>query len=90
MELLVETLGAQGLNLWTHKERVHIPAAKPDHVVDPTGAGDAYRAGLLKGYFENARLEVIGRYASVSAVYAVEHKGGSGHKYTFRRIQQTI
>jgi adenosine kinase len=88
VDLLVETLGAKGSNLWTTKERVHVPAAKPHHVIDPTGAGDAYRAGLLKGYFENARLEVIGRYASVSAVYAVEHKGGSGHKYSLEEFNK--
>lgn len=82
VDLLVETLGARGSNLWTRKERIHVPAAKPTHVVDPTGAGDAYRAGLLKGYFEGAKLDVIGRCASVSAVYALEHKGGTGHKYT--------
>ena len=43
VDLLVETLGARGSNLWTSKERVHVPAAKPHHVIDPTGAGDAYK-----------------------------------------------
>ena len=88
VDLLVETLGARGSNLWTRKERVHVPAARPTEVIDPTGAGDAYRAGLLKGYFEDARLEVIGRYASISAVYAVEHKGGSGHSYTIEEFNK--
>lgn len=88
VDLLVETLGAKGANLWTKKERIHVPAAKPHHVVDPTGAGDAFRAGLLKGYFANEKLEVIGRYANVSAVYAVEHKGGSGHKYTMEEFNK--
>lgn len=88
VDILVETLGAKGSNLWTRKERVHIPAAKPRHVVDPTGAGDAYRAGLVKGYFENARLEVIGRYASIASVYVVEHRGGSGHKYTLEEFNK--
>lgn len=82
VELIVETLGGQGSILRTKKEKVEVPAAKPVRVVDPTGAGDAYRAGLLKGYFEGASLEVMGRYASVTAVYAVEHKGGTEHKYT--------
>ncbi len=88
VEMAVETLGGRGSILRTKKEKVHIPAAKPVKVVDPTGAGDAYRAGLLKGYFEGASLEVIGRYASVTAVYAVEHKGGTGHKYTMEEFNK--
>ena len=81
-ELVVETMGEKGSVLSTRKESVHVPAAKPIAVVDPTGAGDAFRAGLLKGYFEGAKLEVMGKYASISAVYAVEHKGPTEHKYT--------
>jgi hypothetical protein len=42
----------------------------------------------LKGYFEGASLEVMGRYASVTAVYAVEHKGGTGHKYTIDQFKK--
>ncbi len=86
--LLVETLGERGSILRTSTERIHIPAAKPNEVIDPTGAGDAFRAGLLKGYFEKASLEVMGRYASVTAVYAVEHKGGTEHSYTIEEFNK--
>ncbi len=82
VELVVVTLGAKGSVLQTRSERVHVPAARPKQVADPTGAGDAYRAGLLKGYFEGADLEQMGKYASVTAVYAVEHKGPTEHSYT--------
>jgi adenosine kinase len=82
VELIVETLGAKGSRLTTKQQQVHAPAAKETEIVDPTGAGDAYRAGLLKGYFEGASLQRMGQYASVTAVYAIEHKGGNGHKYT--------
>ena len=88
VDLLVETLGGKGSVLRTRHERAHIPAAKPERVVDPTGAGDAYRAGLLKGYFEGASLEVMGRYASITGVYAVEHKGGSEHRYTIDEFEK--
>ncbi|MFZ5985889.1 MAG: carbohydrate kinase family protein [Bacillota bacterium] len=88
VDIIVETLGAKGSILRTWDERVHICAAKPIKVVDPTGAGDAYRAGLLKGYLEGASLEAMGRLASVTAVYAVEHKGGQGHKYTLREFNE--
>ncbi|NLD46267.1 MAG: carbohydrate kinase family protein [Clostridiaceae bacterium] len=81
VEILVETLGEKGSILRTWDEKVFVPAAKPVKVEDPTGAGDAYRAGLLKGYFEGASLEEMGRLANISAVYAVEHKGGQEHRY---------
>ncbi|MCR4434852.1 MAG: carbohydrate kinase family protein [Clostridiales bacterium] len=81
-DLCVKTLGSQGCLLRTRRESVHVPAAKPARVVDPTGAGDAFRAGLLKGYFEGASLETMGRYANIAAVYAVEHKGAVEHSYT--------
>jgi adenosine kinase len=80
--LLVETRGAEGSVLATRAETVQVPAVKPHRIADPTGAGDAYRAGLVKGYFENKSLEVMGSYGSVSAVYALEHTGATEHSYT--------
>jgi len=82
VELFVETKGSKGSILSTRNTEVHIPAAKASRVADPTGAGDAFRAGLIKGYMEGAPLEITGKYASVTAVYAVEHKGGTEHYYT--------
>jgi len=82
VEIIVVTLGEKGSILRNRTQKVHVPAAKPVKVVDPTGAGDAYRAGLLKGYLEGAGLEQMGRYASIAAVYAVEHKGPTEHSYT--------
>lgn len=87
-ELIVETLGEKGSRLTDKERQVHVPAAKPGRIVDPTGAGDAFRAGLLKGYFEKASLELMGKYASVTAVYAIESQGGTGHKYTMEEFQQ--
>lgn len=80
--LVVVTLGEKGSILRTKKEKAVIASARPEKVVDPTGCGDAYRAGLLKGYFEGASLENTGKYASISAVYVVEHKGATEHKYS--------
>lgn len=82
VEIAVVTLGEKGSELRTRNETVRVRAAKPTRVVDPTGAGDAYRAGLLKGYFEDAGLEEMGKYASVTSVYAVEHLGATEHRYT--------
>ena len=88
VELVVTTLGEKGSLINTKDKRVHIPAAKPMKVVDPTGAGDAFRAGLLKGYFEGVSFDVMGKYASISAVYAVEYKGPTEHSYTIEEFNK--
>lgn len=88
VDMLVETLGGRGANIKTREGKVHIPAARSTNVVDPTGAGDAFRAGLLKGYFEGVPVEVMGRYACITGVYAVEHKGATEHKYSIEEFQK--
>jgi adenosine kinase len=55
----------------------------PTRIVDPTGVGDAYRGGLLKGLALGLPLDVCARLASVSAAYALEHLGGQSHAYTW-------
>ena len=90
VELCVVTMGEKGSVLRTKHEQVHVPAAKPYKILDPTGAGDAYRAGLLKGYFEGAGLEKMGQYGSVTAVYAIEHKGPTEHSYTMEEFNNRM
>jgi adenosine kinase len=62
---------------------VDVPSVPPTRIVDPTGVGDAYRGGLLKGLAHGLPLEVCARVASVSAAYALEHLGGQSHAYTW-------
>jgi len=90
VNLEVTTLGEKGSVLRKEDKEVFIPAAKPSRVADPTGAGDAYRAGLLKGWFENASLSAMGQYASITAVYAVENKGATEHKYTIEEFEKRL
>lgn len=84
--LVVETLGENGSNLITRDDKIHISAARTEKVLDPTGAGDAYKAGLIKGYFENLPLETMGQLASVTAVYALENKGTTEHRYNYKEF----
>lgn len=81
VDLLVITLGNKGSELCRGNESVHVKCARPECEIDPTGAGDAYRAGLLKGYFEGASLERMGQYGSTASVYVVEKKGATEHSY---------
>lgn len=82
-DLWVVTLGDKGSEIHTGPgETISVPAAKARQVVDPTGAGDAYRAGFLAGLVRGRDLPVCGRMGGVAAVYAVENYGTQRHAYT--------
>jgi adenosine kinase len=82
VELVVVTYGETGSELITGSKTVRVPAAPVSSVVDPTGAGDAYRSGLIKGLLLDLDLELVGRLAGLTAAYAVEQVGTQEHYYT--------
>jgi adenosine kinase len=82
VELVAVTYGEQGSELRMNGRTVKTPAAPATVVKDPTGAGDAYRSGLIKGLLLGAELEVVGRIAGLAGVYAVEQGGTQEHFYT--------
>jgi adenosine kinase len=82
VELTVVTYGEQGSELRLNGRTVRTPAAPAETVLGPTGAGDAYRAGLIKGLLLDLDLEVIGRLAGLTATYVVEEVGTQEHSYT--------
>ena len=87
VKVCVVTLGEQGCVVSTAGKEEKISAAKVGKVVDPTGAGDAFRAGFLYGYIRNYKPTVCAQLGAVTAVYAVEHKGTQGHSFTLPEIQ---
>lgn len=80
--VVITTLGAKGSIIETRKESIHIKPAKPKDTSDPTGAGDAFRAGFLAGYLRKFDLPTCGRMGSVAAVYTVETYGTQTHTFT--------
>ena len=82
-ETLVTTLGEKGSRIRTREKIFDIPPALAKKVVDPTGAGDAYRAGFIKGLLADWPLEVAGRFASVMAVCAIEVYGPQEYRVSF-------
>ena len=80
---LIVTRGEHGSSIYTGAGRRDVPAVTPTRIVDPTGVGDAYRGGLLKGLAAGADLTVCARIGSVAATYALEHLGGQSHAYTW-------
>ena len=59
-----------------------VPAVPPTMIVDPTGVGDAFRGGLMKGLAIGLPYETSARLGSVAATYCLEHLGGTSHKYS--------
>ncbi len=82
VEILITTLGAQGAEIDAAGETIRIPPAPAREVVDPTGAGDAFRAGLILGLTRGFPLDITGRLAAQAATYAVEQLGTQAHAYT--------
>lgn len=81
-EMLVVTLGKDGSRIHTNDITINIPVCKVEDIKDPTGAGDAYRAGFLTGLNMNLDLDAVGRIAATAAAYACEHYGTQEHNYS--------
>jgi adenosine kinase len=86
-KVLVITRGEHGSTVYAPGgERLDVAAISPNRVVDPTGVGDAYRGGLMKGMALRLPYEVCARMGSVAAAYALEHLGGQSHSYTWEEF----
>jgi adenosine kinase len=81
-QMVVTTLGRHGSRITTREGSVDVPAAPAEREADPTGAGDAYRAGLVAGLLRGLELAEAGRVAALAATYAIEHVGTIEHRYT--------
>ena len=88
VELLVITRGSKGSEIYFNNRKIKIPPAKPRNICDPTGAGDAYRAGLIKGLLLGWPLEKVGRLAGLVAVYAVEKYGAQAHRFSWAGLRK--
>jgi adenosine kinase len=88
VKALVVTLGAKGSLIHADGRQLEIPCAKPDAVIDPTGCGDAYRAGLLYGIANGMDWESTGRLASLLGAIKIAHRGGQNHRFTRDEIAE--
>ena len=86
-EILITTLGNKGCTIKTKDSKYDILPAKPENTSDPTGAGDAFRAGLLKGIASGLPLEIAGQLGSTVAVYTVEKYGTQTHRFTLDELK---
>jgi adenosine kinase len=79
---LIVTLGERGSRIVTRDQVYEVPVARPAAVLEPTGVGDAYRAGLIKGLARGYPWPVTGRIAALAAAYVIEHPDPQPPPYT--------
>ena len=88
VKALIVTLGANGSTIYADGQRFDIASVKATEVIDPTGCGDAYRAGLLYGIANGWDWLTCGRLASVMGAIKIGSRGGQNHKPTRAEIEQ--
>ena len=85
---LVVTRGGEGSLVYADGEKIEIPAVKAQELVDPTGCGDAYRAGLLFGLGRKMPWADIGRLASLMGARKIEHRGTQNHRFGLESLTE--
>ncbi|WP_374565582.1 carbohydrate kinase family protein [Nitrosomonas sp.] len=85
---LIITLGAEGSIIYAGGKQYEIPCVKPKAIVDPTGCGDAYRAGLLYGIVNGFDWQTAGQLGSLMGSLKIAQRGGQNHQFTRDEIGQ--
>jgi adenosine kinase len=87
------TLGEAGVDVYTRDGKVHVESIPPVSLADPTGVGDAFRGGFLKGFIHGLSLERCAQMGTVAATFCLEAQGTQGHDYDLpafiRRFRRT-
>ena len=82
VELVVITLGAKGATIYKGGRQIMVPSVPVDKIIDPTGVGDAFRGGFLRGWELGLDLAICGKMGSLAAAYCLEQRGTQAHHYT--------
>ena len=80
-QALIVTLGEKGSQIFVEGKSFNVPVVPARRQADPTGVGDAYRAGIIKGYLKRLSWETIGKLGSLAATYVLEEYGTQNHRY---------
>ena len=81
-DITIITRGEEGSTIHADGQILHIPVVAPEPLAEPTGAGDAYRGGIIKGVLSKYPWDVTGRIAALAATYVLEQYGTQNHHYT--------
>ena len=87
-QTLIVTLGEKGSRIHADGKTLSVPIVPARQQADPTGVGDAYRAGIIKGYLKKLPWETIGKIGSLAATYVLEEHGTQNHRYTLPEFSE--
>jgi len=87
VQALIVTHGGEGSHIYTGGQRLDIPCVKVEDIVDPTGCGDAYRAGLLYGLARKMEWRATGQLASLMGALKIGSRGGQNHRASRAQIE---
>ncbi|MBX9765056.1 carbohydrate kinase family protein, partial [Patescibacteria group bacterium] len=87
-KILVTTMGEKGSRIMTASETISVAPAHAESAEDPTGAGDAYRAGFIAGYTRELPLKTCGQLGAIVACYTVERHGTQTHRFTLAELRE--
>lgn len=88
VKALIVTKGAQGSTIYCEGQQIDIPCVTPKAIIDPTGCGDAYRAGLLYGITHDMDWKTTGQLASLLGALKIAQRGGQNHQFNRDEIDQ--
>lgn len=87
-KVLIITLGAKGSVIYADGKKIEIPCVESREIVDPTGCGDAYRAGLLYGIVKGLDWQTTGQLGSLLGSLKIAYRGGQNHQFSREEIDQ--
>ncbi len=87
LDALIVTRGGEGSDIYTKGEVIHVDAVPPEDVLDPTGCGDAYRAGILYGLLNDLDWKTTGQIASLMGSLKVARSGTQNHHFTLEQFK---
>lgn len=90
VDALIVTKGSKGSVIYTKDKKIEIPCIKAGKVIDPTGAGDSYRAGFLSAYVKGYDLEKCGLIGAATASFVVEAKGCQTNLPTWDKVVERL
>ena len=90
VEALIVTRGGEGSHIYTKEGLIEVPIVEPESISDPTGCGDAYRAGLLYGLVNNMDIEIAGKIASLMGSIKISCHGTQNHMFTIDEFMSQL
>jgi len=89
-KVVIVTLGAEGSRISFDQNEIYTPSINVDNPLDPTGCGDAFRAGLLYGYINDLDWSDSAKVATTMGAFAVQYEGTQSHNFNKEQFNHLL